>query len=121
MFHHRIKGFGFSKIRAPTRKLTELKYTVKLINKKHGTEQTINVEEGEYIIEAAEKQGVEMPYSCRAGTCSTCLGRLLSGQITQPEQKTLDEEQLSKGYILTCVSQPLSDLEIEIDVEDELY
>ena len=68
--------------------------------------------EKEYLLDAAEKVGIEIESSCRAGTCGTCAAKILKGEVTYEEDYDAVAG-LEPGYILTCCSQPVSSVVID--------
>jgi 2Fe-2S type ferredoxin len=82
--------------------------------------KVIEVGEGEDIWTAAGRQGVALPSSCLEGSCTTCTGRLLEGEVEQDRALALREQDKARGFVLLCVARPRSDCVVRTHCADEL-
>jgi len=96
-------------------------YLIRLVNPAHNLDQTIEVPDNQYILDMAEEAGVRLPAGCREGTCSSCIAKLVTGEVNQSEQKFLQPSEIAAGYTVTCVAYPLSDCTLETHQEQVLY
>jgi ring-1,2-phenylacetyl-CoA epoxidase subunit PaaE len=68
------------------------------------------------ILDAAIDHGVDLPYSCKGGVCSTCRARVVEGEVQMMVNYALEPEELEAGYVLTCQSFPKTrDVKIDFD------
>jgi len=75
----------------------------------YGDKKDIKVKPTETILIAAQNAGMDPPYSCTVGVCTTCRARLKSGRASMEEREGLSDSEIEGGYILTCQAHPLSD------------
>lgn len=88
-----------------------MSYSVRI----ESTDHIFHVNEGESILEAAERQSIALPYGCRGGACGACKGELKQGSVTYPNGTPpgLSADEHSKGFALFCEAVPTSDLVIK--------
>lgn len=72
---------------------------------------------GDSVLDAAARAGFELPYSCRAGVCSTCRTRLVRGEVRMDHNQALEDWELEAGYVLCCQAHPTT-AEIEITYDE---
>lgn len=78
--------------------------------------KTYDAQSGEALLDAALRQHIVLDYSCRTGRCSSCKGRVISGETAaMHEELGLSAEERAQGFILTCVRQACGPVELEID------
>ncbi len=74
----------------------------------YGMEDEIEVKPNKTILEAAQDAGLDPPFSCTVGVCTTCRAKLHSGRVKMDEREGLSDAEIEEGYILTCQSHPLT-------------
>ena len=82
-----------------------------------GDETTFEMSQKQTVLEAALKQGLDAPYSCQGGICSSCLARITSGTAVMKKNTILTDGEIAEGLVLTCQAHPTSD-SISIDYDD---
>jgi ferredoxin len=87
--------------------------TIVLDRKKVSVSRVAN----ETLLESARRAGLSPPFSCEAGNCGTCMGKLVEGKATMRVNDALDEDEVEEGYILTCQAVPDTD-SISVSYDD---
>jgi len=78
--------------------------------------------DNEYLLDEAENAGFNnLPYSCRAGACTTCCSKLLQGVVHIPANTIYDDDQINRGFFPMCVAYASSDVSMLINQEQYLY
>jgi ferredoxin len=94
-------------------------YTVEINHQ--GTTHTISVPEDKTVLAAAQEAGLELPFSCSAGVCTTCAALVTEGDVDQTDGMGVSPDLQAQGYALLCVAYPRSDLKVETEKEDIVY
>ena len=80
-------------------------------------ETSFEMSQKQTILEAALKQGIDAPYSCQGGICSSCMARVTVGTAEMKKNSILTDKELAEGLVLTCQAHPTSDT-IFVDFDD---
>jgi ferredoxin len=81
---------------------------------------TVDVADDEYLLNAANAAGLDVPYMCLQGWCTTCAGRVLEGQVDQSEARRIFRQDEQAGFVLLCSAFPRSALRIQTHQKQEL-
>ncbi len=82
-----------------------------------GDETVFEMSQKQTLLEAALKQGLDAPYSCQGGICSSCLARITTGTAEMKKNSILTDGEIAEGLVLTCQAHPTSK-EIVVDYDD---
>lgn len=75
-----------------------------------GVQREVDFHRGQHsILEAGRAAGLDLPYSCKGGMCSTCRGKLIEGEVRMARNFALEPHEVAAGYVLTCQAYPLSE------------
>ena len=90
------------------------KVTIKL----DGTDTAVDLDEsGDVILEAGLSAGLDVPFSCQGGICTTCMAKVEKGSVKMDSNFALSEKEVEEGFILTCQAHPTSD-EVIVNYDD---
>ena len=82
--------------------------------KLHGEAHTLQWDPGATLVDTLLLNGLDVPYSCKAGKCCACVCTVLSGTVAMESNEALDERDLAEGYVLGCQARPTTS---EVKVE----
>jgi ferredoxin len=86
-----------------------------------GSQYNLSVPDDQTILAAAQAAGIDLPFSCSAGVCTTCAAQILAGSLDQSDGMGVSPDLKAQGFALLCVSSPRSNLKIEAGKEDSVY
>jgi ring-1,2-phenylacetyl-CoA epoxidase subunit PaaE len=81
-----------------------IKLTVVLDGKQHD----LALGPDEHVLDAALNAGLDLPYSCKAGVCCTCRGKVLEGRVEMDKNFTLESDEMAQGFVLTCQAKAMT-------------
>jgi ferredoxin len=85
-----------------------------------GREVEVPVSDDQYLLDAAVAAGLDLPYMCLQGWCTTCAGKICHGKVDQSEARRIFPEDDAAGFVLLCSAYPRSDLRIVTHQRDAM-
>lgn len=83
--------------------------TVSLVFTLEGRSSTVRMRRDTAVLDAALSVRPELPFSCKGGMCASCKARVIEGRVEMDKNWALVDEDLEKGFVLTCQSHPVTD------------
>jgi ferredoxin len=83
-------------------------------------EVTVEVGDNQYLLDAAIAAGLDLPYMCLQGWCTTCAGKILEGATDQSEALRIYPEDEEAGFVLLCSAFPRSNLRILMNQKEQM-
>ncbi len=99
---------------APTPEANAAEITVTM----DGRRRSFRMPRERLVLESAEAAGLALPYSCRAGVCSTCRAKLVEGSVTMDRNQALEEWEVQAGFVLCCQARPTSE-RVELSYDEK--
>lgn len=94
-------------------------YSVEIYHR--GSTYQLTVPADRAILDVALSEGLDLPYSCNAGVCTTCAAQIVEGTVDQSDAMGLSPDLQQQGFVLLCSAYPRSDLKLETDKEEAVY
>ncbi len=101
--------------------MNNISHKITINFKQENRKISLDVPEGENILQHFEKSGEKLPFSCRNGCCTTCAVKIISGTIDQSQGIGLSKQMQSRGYGLLCIAIAIAEAELETQEDDEVY
>jgi len=110
-----MKKVTGNQLPVPGKEEVKSKITIKLDGITFGFDLSF---EGDAILDAALKNGADLPYACKGGVCCTCRAKLIEGEVDMDVNYGLEHEEIEQGFILTCQSHPRTEkVVVDFDVK----
>lgn len=74
-----------------------------------GGSHTFTMDRDQSLLDAARENAIDAPFACRAGVCSTCMCRIVEGEVEMVQNHALEDYEVARGYVLACQSYPLTE------------